>query len=73
MEDVGHWVMRCEACGAQHVPLEDCMDGTVHQLSVPMQDPAASQLSVAYTNYQLYWKLFHVCGMHACICKTLNF
>ena len=49
VEDVGHWLMRCEAWGVQHVPLEDWME----RHTVSTQDPAASLLSVACTNYQL--------------------
>ena len=49
VEDVGHWLMRCEAWGAQRVPLEDWME----RHTVCTQDPAASLLSAACTNYQL--------------------
>ena len=49
VEDVGHWLMRCEVWGAQRIPLEDWMER--HTAST--QDPAVSLLSVACTNYQL--------------------
>jgi hypothetical protein len=49
VEDVGHWLMRCEAWGVQRIPLEDWME----RHTVSTQDPAASLLSVACTNYQL--------------------
>ena len=58
VEDAGHWLIKCEAWGAQRVPLEDWMEWN----TVSTQGPAASLLSVACTNTN-YWKLFHICGM----------
>ena len=43
VEDVGYWLMRCEAWRIQRVPLKDWMEW--HTVST--QDPAASLLSVA--------------------------
>ena len=56
VEDVGHWLMRCEAWEAQRVPLEDWME----RHTVSTQDPAASLLSVACTNYQLLEIILHM-------------